>query len=155
MMYWRAATDMAFEKPLFGQGYAMFDPHFWDYMLDQQKQPLAPFYHDMMRSISGVSPEHVHNDYLEILAEQGFAGLVALAAFLLFFLCFGYWALLGQRDTLRAMQGITIFGAFITILVDAFFGFPWHLPVSLIVFMVVLGWLYELIYPQDGAPSGG
>lgn len=147
-IYWRAAIDMAAQKPVFGQGYAMFDPIFWDYALQQQKSEIGPFYYDVLPAISGKSPGHVHNEYLEVLCEQGFTGFVALAAFLGFFALYGYWSILAQKDVRRALQNVAFFGAFVTSLTDAFFGFPWRLPVSLIVFMVVLAWIYDAIYPQ-------
>jgi O-antigen ligase len=149
LYYWRASIDMAAQKPLFGQGYAMFDPLFWDYTLEHHKQPDGVYYYDMLLAVNGSTPGHPHNEYLEVLAEEGWFGLGALAALLGFFLFFGCWAVLGQPTQRRALHGAALYGALVAIMVDAFFGFPWRLPASLVVFAVVLAGLYDLIYPQD------
>jgi O-antigen ligase len=147
--YWRAAIDLAAQKKFFGQGYAMFDPLFWDYALAHQKQPDGVYYYDVLPAVTGRTPGHVHNEYLEVLAEEGWFGLGALAALLCFFLFFGVWVVLNQPTQRRALYGAALYGALVSILVDAMFGFPWRLPVSLMVFMVVLAGLYDLIYPQE------
>lgn len=154
--YWRAAVDMAMAKKLFGQGYGMFDPQFWSYNLELQKSPLGQYYYDVLPTVTGTTPGHVHNEYLEVLAEEGLAGLLALAGLLGFFLCFGYWAIMAQPDAALGLRGAALYGACVTCLVDAVFGFPWRLPVSLLVFVVLLALLYDLIYPQEaaGLPPG-
>lgn len=151
--YWRTAIDMARQRPFFGQGYAMFDPLFWKFTLEQQKGENGPFYYDMLHSISGRVPEHVHNEYLEVLAEQGFVGVIVLAALLSFFTYFGVLAIMREPSASLALQHVAVYGAFVVMLVDAAFSFPWRLPVSLIVFMIVLAWLHEAIYPQ-ATPEG-
>jgi O-antigen ligase len=150
IFYWRAAIDLALQHRVLGLGYAMFDPHFWDYTLEQQDTEAGPFYYDVLPAISGRTPGHVHNEYLEVLAEQGFAGFIPLAALLVFFLFFCYFGIMARDDPRAAMQSVAVYGSFVTILIDAMFAFPWRLPVSLIVFMVVIAWLYETIYPSDG-----
>jgi O-antigen ligase len=102
----------------------------------------------MLHSISGRIPEHVHNEYLEVFAEQGFVGLILLTALLAYFAWFGALAILREPSPALALQNVAVYGAFIVMLVDAVFSFPWRLPVSLIVFMIVLAWMHETIYPQ-------
>lgn len=151
--YWHAAIDMGLQKSVFGQGVGMFDTLFWDYTLDHQKREMGKYYYDVLPSISGRTPGHVHNEYLEVFCEQGFAGFGALIALLSFFLYFGAQAVLRQSDPAQALKGLALWGALVTILIDAVFGFPWRLPISLIVFMVVLAWLYDFIYPQEKAEA--
>ena len=153
IFYWRAALDLSLQHRVLGMGYAMFDPHFWDYALEQQNTESGPFYYDVLPAISGRTPGHVHNEYLEVLAEQGFAGFIPLSALLIFFLLFGYFGIMARDDPRSAMQSVAIYASFVTILIDAMFAFPWRLPVSLIVFMIVMAWLYETIYPSDGPDS--
>ena len=153
--YWRAAVELAMEKRYTGQGYAMFQPIFWDYTLRQQQSETGPFYYDFMTAISGRNPHHVHNEYLEVFSEQGIPGLALQMALLLFFLYFGYFAIMRQPDPKRALRCIPVYSAYVMILIDAVFSFPWRLPVSLIIFMVVLAWLYDEIYPQPRDQQAG
>ncbi|MCL5270360.1 MAG: O-antigen ligase family protein [bacterium] len=146
--YWYAAYDRAMEKPILGQGYAMFDPMFWDYAVAQQKSPMGPYFHNLLPAISGSSPGHVHNEYLEVFCEQGLFGLACQMAFLGFFAYFGILAIMRQTSPARAFRDIAVYGAFVTNLVNALFSFPWRLPISLIVSMVILAWIYDSVYPR-------
>jgi O-antigen ligase len=114
---------------------------------------MGPYYYDVLPAISGTNPGHVHNEYLEVWCEQGLVGLVALTALVGFFLLFGYLCMMREKDPARAYFQMAILCAFILILVDAMLSFPWRLPVSLIVTMVVLAWLYEFIYTEPAEAS--
>ena len=153
LYYWNAAIDKGFEKPVFGQGYAMYDTLFWDYALDQQKTPLGPYYYDVIPAISGGNPGNVHNEYLEVFCEQGFVGLSALFALLGFFVFFGYCSIMRNPDPHWVFQILAMYGALLMILVDAMFSFPWHLPISLLIFTIILAWLYDAIHPQTTEQS--
>lgn len=148
-IYWNAAIDMSLNSPLLGQGYARFDPGFWDYVLEQRKNPAAPNLDAYMESIANRTPEHVHNEYLEVMAEQGMPALLALLALLGFLVFFGARAVAREVDVQRQFAGWALLAAMVCMLVDAFFSFPWRLPVSLLVFAYVVAALYDRIYPQS------
>ncbi len=156
--YWNAAIDMGRRRPLFGNGYAMFDPGFWNYALDHQKSPMGKYYSDAMPAISGTNPGHAHNEYLEVFCEQGLFGLVALLAFMGYFLYYGWLRLMREPDALAAMQQLAVFCALVLTLVDAALSFPWRLPVSMMVLVIVLGWMIEFMNrppaPAINAPRG-
>jgi O-antigen ligase len=151
LYYWNAAIDLERSKPIFGIGFGMFDPSFWPYALDQQRSGKGAFYYDVLPAIAGKTAEHVHNEYLEVFAEQGWVGLTLLVAFLLFFLYFGWLAVMRCADLRQALRMLCYYAALVMTLLDALFGFPWRLPVSLLVFLLIVGSLYELIYPQPAA----
>lgn len=68
-------------------------------------------------------PENAHNDYLELVYETGVVGLALFLTFLGYlFVCAGF-----DRPLLTVM------------LVEAFFAFPLHMPVSLFMFGAVAG----------------
>jgi O-antigen ligase len=153
LFYWKAAIDQALEHKAFGMGYGMYDPAFWNYVLKQQKSDKGPYYVDMFPAISGHNPGAVHNEYLQVFCEQGAAGLTSFIALLGFFLYFGYLALMRIEDPACGLQAVAMYGGMICCLIDAFFSFPWRLPVSLIVFMFIMVWMYDLIYPQSQPPK--
>jgi O-antigen ligase len=148
LFYWNAAIDEGRDKPVFGNGVGMFDPLFWPYALRQQRSEMGPYYYDVLPAIAGKTPEHVHNEYLEVFCEQGAFGIGMVLAFLIYFLYFGYSAAMRCADQGRALALLCFYAALTMMMIDAAFGFPWRLPVSLIVFMLVIGWLYEGILPQ-------
>jgi O-antigen ligase len=127
----------------------MFDPHFWTYTLQHQKTPMGTYYYDILPAVSGTNPGHVHNEYLEVYCEQGLVGLVALVALMGFFLFYGYLRLMRESDPSRAFYLLALMGALALTLVDAAFGFPWRLPVSIIVVSIVLAMLYDRIYESS------
>lgn len=150
--YWNAAIDLGGERPLFGNGYAMFDPKFWTYALEHQKTDMSKYYSDVMPAISGTNPGHAHNEYLEVFCEQGFFGLTALLALMGFFLYYGWLRMIREPDAHAAFQQLAVLCALVLTMVDASLSFPWRLPVSMIVLVLILGWMIEFIYSADESP---
>jgi O-antigen ligase len=151
--YWNTAIGLGNARPWLGQGYGMFNAKFWETALGIYKSPEGPYYADVLPSISGVMPGHVHNEYLELYCEQGWAGLIGAVTLLLFFLYFGYRALLAQPDPTQGFEILGVWSGLVVSGIDAVFGFPWRLPVSLMILVFILARLYDEFYPQT-APAG-
>lgn len=147
--YWNAAIDLGRERPVFGRGYAMFDPEFWPYVLRQQKTDMGKYYRDMFPAVSGTNPGHAHNEYIEAFFETGVFGLTALVALLGFFLCYGWLAMMREPDERAAFQRLAVLCALVLMCVDASLAFPWRLPVSLIMLMLTLAWIHEFIHDDE------
>jgi uncharacterized protein HemY len=84
--------------------------------------------------------DHAHNDYLEIAVNGGWAALACFFFVLLWVLPQG----LGRLGALRGRAFLLQAGlvaALVATLVDALFGFPWHLPVSFTLFVLLLLWM--------------
>jgi len=80
-----------------------------------------------------------HNEYLQLWAELGTIGL---AIFLwLIIACFNYGIRYLKREKDEQKQGIMIglMGAIVAVLVDGIFGFPLHLPATIVLFWLVIG----------------
>lgn len=152
LFYWRAAIDQAFERPLAGHGPGTFDPAFWDYVIEHRQSGMAPFFADVLPAISGSNPGHVHNEYLEIFHAQGLPGILAFLWLVGFFLYVPLARMLSlRRRGSRPLREACLYGALFTSLMHAGFSFPWHLPVSLIVFVTLLAWHYDRLYPRQRA----
>ncbi len=149
LYYWKMAIDMGVDNPLGGLGYARFDPEFWNYTLEHQKSADGRYYRDVLPSISGSTPEHVHNEYLEIFCELGFPGLILALSIICFFIYFGIIRIFGQKSRDRSLHALCVFSGMVLILADAAFSFPWRLPASLIASCIIFAWMYEYIYPDS------
>ena len=149
LYYWKTAIDLGKEGGLFGQGYAMFDAMFWDQTLRHMQSPEGVYYYDILPTITGSSPEHVHNEYLEIFCEEGLAGITAFVALLFFFLLFGYRAIVVNPQPRRALRDLSLYCGLLVMLVDAILSFPWRLPVSMMIMAVLLATVHGMIYPQQ------
>lgn len=80
-------------------------------------------------------PEHAHNDLLELAYETGAVGVVLAVAFLVA-------ALLGTQTSVRSLrkdEGETERAVLVAVLVMACFAFPFHLPVTAALGLLVAG----------------
>lgn len=91
--------------------------------------------------------DKAHNEYLQLWAELGLVGLVIFFWLIYTYFRFGLRTLRDITDNKDiedkvkfTRQGLIIglMGAVVAFLVDAFFGFPMHLPASVMLFWLVL-----------------
>jgi O-antigen ligase len=151
LYYWKAAIDMGLADTMRGQGYAGYDTGFWNYTLDHFKTSEGRYYKNIIPSISGSTPEHVHNEYLEIFCELGYPGLFVILSILGFFIYFGFIRIFSQESLTGCLHILCCFSGMLLILVDAVFSFPWRLPASLLTTIIIFAWVYEYIYPTRQA----
>jgi O-antigen ligase len=139
--YWIIAYEMFRDHFLWGVGYGNFNVLFWDYVARFQHTPAGAFFQYILaEQIRGVSPGYVHNDWLQIATESGILG---------FTIWVGLWSsLLSQGwETARSvarrprvhLMSSTFFTAFCAMGVDGCFNFPFHIPVSGLIFWIMLG----------------
>ena len=122
LRFWKDAFNTFLENPLFGIGTGNWKIKSIDY--------------DRMFMKDYSVPYHVHNDFLEILAEQGIIG------FFLFFSCLGIVFLILTKKLIETNENKLIyFTLFISILVytsDSLLNFPFARPISQIHFLAFL-----------------
>jgi len=121
---WKFTTMMIKDHPLLGSGLGTFK---YNSLAYQAK--FFPY---------GVA-DKAHNEYLQFWAELG---IVGLGIFIwLIFNYFSYAIKLLKKTKDNYYQGIIIglIGAVTAVLVDGLFGFPLHLPATLVLFWLVLG----------------
>ncbi|MCX7047805.1 MAG: O-antigen ligase family protein [Candidatus Sumerlaeota bacterium] len=134
---WLIACDMARALPLTGLGIGGYSANFWEYVARRQATPSGTWFESTVILMNGVTPEHAHNEYLNLAAEQGAPGLFA---FLLIVSCglTAAWRLgLSSSAAIRGLAAALGAGV-IACLVDACFMFPFHLAVSLAAFLFLL-----------------
>jgi O-antigen ligase len=118
----RLALDLVRDYPVFGTGPGSWYVAFPRYRTGE----IASFYAD------------AHNDYAQFLAENGIAGLVLIASFVLSCLVAALRAQWLRRDPLmRGLSFASIMGM-ISMLIHASVEFNFQIPANALLFMVIL-----------------
>ncbi|RJP36487.1 MAG: O-antigen ligase domain-containing protein [Desulfobacteraceae bacterium] len=143
MDIWKNTIDIARDHPL-GTGLRTFES-------------VMPAYNTL--GPVNIKYKHAHNDYLELLAETGWIGFMALTV--------GFYLFLGQSilrikrfgPSLPALPFFTGIGAcsgLISMAFHGFFDFNLQIPANCIYFIVLITILYVCLrqWPDQGAAAG-
>ena len=129
---WKFTTLMIKDNPLLGSGIGTYKYNSLRYQarfLEQgQNRSIYPY----------VFATKTHNEYLQLWAELG---IVGLGIFIWLIISYFYYGLrFIKRVKNRYKQGITIglMGAVVAVLIDGIFGFPLHLPATIVLFWLAL-----------------
>ena len=130
---WKFTVLMIKDRPLLGSGLGTFKYNILRYQaefFDQgQNRTIYPY---------GFA-EKAHNEYLQLWTELGIIGLSIFIWLMVIYFNYGIKMLQKTRDDYKRGILIGLMGAVVAILVDSLFGFPFHLPASIILFWIVLG----------------
>jgi O-antigen ligase len=130
---WKFTTLMIKDNPLFGSGIGTYKYNSLRYQakfLEQgQNRSIYPY----------VFATKTHNEYLQLWAELGIVGLGIFIWLIASY--FNYGLRFIKRVENRHKQGIIIglMGAVVAVLIDGIFGFPLHLPATIILFWLSIG----------------
>ncbi len=83
--------------------------------------------------------DKAHNEYLQLWAELGIIGLGIFIWLIISYFRFGLKILRKIKDEYRQGILIGLMGAIMAVLVDGIFGFPLHLPATIVLFWLALG----------------
>lgn len=135
---WQISTNIFLDHPLLGIGYHQLPNTINDYVFDFfTHHPRGDAFQYILKR--GAVQRYLHNDYLEILVETGILGFLAFMCLIVSNLLQSYGKIL-RKDYLREERffHICLISGFVTILVDAFWGFPLQLPCSGLLFWLFL-----------------
>ena len=142
---WKFTTLMIKDNPLLGSGIGTYKYNSLKYQarfLEQgQNRSIYPY----------VFATKTHNEYLQLWAELG---IVGLGIFIWLIISYFYYGLrFIKRVKNRYKQGIIIglMGAVIAVLIDGIFGFPLHLPATIVLFWLALALTIVTIKSEIGA----
>lgn len=135
---WATAGMIFLEHPLWGAGLGAYALQFLEY---KAKLLATDFGHSYAFYIP--ASEHAHNEYIQLGAELGIMGLLALGGII--------WTIFrdGRRALEQAPQRLFLAGLYsglVALGVDGFFGFPWHRPESAATIVFFAG----LLHAQGG-----
>jgi len=135
---WGFTGLMIKDHPLLGSGLGTFKYNSLSYQaqfFDQgENRRLYPY---------GIA-DKVHNEYLQLGAEIGILGLGIFLWLIVAYFNYGIKLLKRLKDEYKQGTVIGLMGGVVAVLIDGIFGFPLHLPATLILFWLFIGLVVSL-----------
>jgi O-antigen ligase/Tfp pilus assembly protein PilF len=130
---WKFTVMMIKDHPLIGSGIGTFKYNTLRYQAEffAQGENRSLYPHGFA--------DKAHNEYLQLWAELGIIGLGIFIWLIISYLRFGLKILRKIKDEYRQGIIIGLMGAVVAVLVDGIFGFPLHLPATIVLFWLALG----------------
>jgi len=145
---WKFTGLMIKDRPLLGSGLGTFKYNSLSYQaqfFDQgENRRLYPY---------GIA-DKVHNEYLQLGAELGMLGLGIFIWLLFSYFNYGIKFLKNLKHKYKQGIVIGLMGGVVAVLVDAIFGFPMHLPATLILFWLFIGLIVSIKYLEQKTKIG-
>ncbi|MGC9530034.1 MAG: tetratricopeptide repeat protein [Candidatus Bipolaricaulaceae bacterium] len=145
---WWVGYHMWSDNPVFGVGLGAYKVNFVPYKAVFLATPRGADYDFPIARAA-----QAHNEYVQVAAELGTIGLLALAAGLAMVAYFGLRRIAGQTDPARRLELLLLGAGVIVCLVHAVVSFPWHLPAPALAFVVCLGLAFSPRYGPVGGRS--
>ena len=140
---WGFTTLMIKDHPIFGSGLGTFKYNSLSYQakfFDQgENRSLYPY---------GIA-DKAHNEYLQLWAELGLLGLGIFLWFLFSYFNYGIELLRRLKDKYKQGIIIGLMGGIVAVLIDGIFGFPLHLPATLVLFWLFIGLAVSLKHSEN------
>ena len=130
---WKFTVLMIKDHPLIGSGIGTF-------RYNTLKYQAKFFEQGENRSLypSGFA-DKAHNEYLQLWAELGIIGLLIFIWLIICYFNYGINLLKKIKDYYKQGIVIGLMGSVLAVLVDALFGFPLHLPATIVLFWLTIG----------------
>jgi len=132
MAIWKFTGMMIKDHPLLGMGIGTFKYNSLKYQAQffSQGENRALYPHGFA--------DKAHNEYLQLWAELGIIGLGIFLWLMVSYFNYGIKFLKKIKDNYKQGIIIGLMGAIVAVLVDGIFGFPLHLPATIVLFWLVL-----------------
>ncbi|HBY56741.1 MAG TPA: hypothetical protein DEG96_02590 [Candidatus Atribacteria bacterium] len=142
---WGFTTLMIKDHPLLGSGLGTFKYNSLSYQakfFDQgENRRLYPY---------GIA-DKVHNEYLQLWAELGIVGFGIFLWLIITYFNYGIKLLKRIEDEYKQGILIGLMGGVVAVLIDAIFGFPLHLPATLVLFWLFIGLIVSLKHSENNS----
>ena len=130
LIIWKFTALMIKDHPLLGSGIGTFKYNSLRYQ--------AKYFESIKnRSLVGFA-DKTHNEYLQFWAELGIIGLGIFIWLMVSYFNYGLKYLRKIKDSPKQGIIIGLMGSVVAVLIDGIFGFPLHLPATVILFWLVL-----------------
>ncbi|MBA7534954.1 hypothetical protein ES705_27204 [subsurface metagenome] len=140
---WKFTGMIIKDHPILGSGLGTFKYNSLNYQakfFDQgENRRLYPY---------GIA-DKVHNEYLQLGAEIGILGLGIFLWLIITYFNYGIKLLKRLKDKYKQGIIIGLMGGAVAVLIDAIFGFPMHLPATLVLFWLFIGLIVSLNHSEN------
>ena len=134
----RAAWTMGDDFPLTGSGPGTFEFVFPRYQQESMTKII----------------DHAHNDWVQLRAEYGWPGLLAVMAGLAAFLTLAIGRWRKRRDAFAVGIGLGGIGAVVSIAVHSLSDFNLHIPANVLLLALIIAVVWQALYARDGNGNG-
>jgi O-antigen ligase len=141
---WWVGWEMFTDHPLTGVGLGNYKLNFLPYKATFLATPRGEAYDFYIDRAA-----QAHNEYVQVLAELGVLGILALASFLAV-LIVTVWKRLRANDEANRLDLLLFTCGIATFLIHGLVSFPAHLPASTLVLIVVGGLVFSRVYGELG-----
>jgi tetratricopeptide (TPR) repeat protein len=138
LLYWESAVRMAAGNPVLGAGPGGFSLKTVSYQKKAYDRWLKT-YPNMAAMVEPHEELFAHNDFLQTLAEEGFAGCGIFIWFILSALLMPLLLSFKEKDPLIKSLLPGISGAFAAYALNGFFNFPWRVSATAVLLWSVMG----------------
>jgi len=145
LLFWIVGLRMFADHPITGIGLGNYGIVYTRYEADVRSSQVGDRFQSVQRPT-----EFAHNDYVQIVAELGVGGILAIVAFLAV-LSWSIWIRLRAVPVGRpqsALEILLLLAGLVAFLTHALVSFPLHIPVSSLVAITLLGLLYCPVYGE-------
>ena len=141
---WWVGLEMFADHPITGVGLGNYKLTFLQYKAEFLASPRGVAYDFYIARAA-----QAHNDYVQLLAELGALGTIALLG-LLVLIPVSLWIRLRRTaDEWRRFELLLLGAGMVTFLAHAFVSFPAHLPASALVAMTLVGLMFSRVYGEE------
>lgn len=138
---WWVGWEMFKDHPLLGVGLGNYKLNFVPYKADFLATPQGKSYDFYIPRAA-----QAHNDYVQVVAEMGILGIIALLSTLVMLPLFFWLRLRANTDEGDRLDLILLGSGIVVFLVHALFSFPAHLPASSLVVILSLALASAPVY---------
>lgn len=140
---WKFTALIIKDHPMLGSGIGTFKYNSLNYQakfFDQgENRRLYPY---------GIA-DKVHNEYLQLGAEIGILGLGIFLWLIISYFSYGVRILKKLKDKYKQGIVIGLMGGIVAVLIDGIFGFPLHLPATLVLFWLFIGLIVSIKHSEQ------
>jgi len=144
---WWVGWEMFTDHPLTGVGLGNYKLNFLPYKAEFLATPRGEAYDFYIDRAA-----QAHNEYVQVLAELGVLGVLALASFLAV-LAVTLWKRLRSNDEANRLDLLLFTCGIATFLIHGLVSFPAHLPASSLALVLVGGLAFSRVYGDSGQLS--
>ncbi len=137
---WWIGWEMFVDHPIVGVGLGNYKLNFLPYKAEFLATPRGEAYDFHIDRAA-----QAHNEYVQVLAELGILGVLALASFLAVLIA-SLWRQLRRNDEENRLDLLFFACGIVAFLVHALVSFPAHLPASSLVLVLVGGLIFSRVY---------